>query len=138
VDVESCNTPEFIAAVRDVVHQNGGKLILSHHNFKTTCDEQFLVDKLIQAETLGADIPKLAMMPNSFDDVLTLMRATYRAKTGLVRHPVITMSMGELGQITRVICGQFGSDMTFVVGQAGSAPGQIPIDAMRQLWALLG
>ena len=64
-------------------------------------------------------------MPKNFNDVLTLMRATYRARTEAVDLPLITMSMGEIGTISRVIGDLYGSDTSFVVGKAASAPGQI-------------
>lgn len=138
VDVEAFNDKEFIDAVREAVHAAGSKLILSHHNFKATPDEQFIINKLLEEQELGADIAKLAVMPQSFDDVLTLMRATYRARTQAgVDTPMITMSMGELGKISRVITDMYGSDMSFVVGKAGSAPGQIPVDVVKNLWSML-
>lgn len=137
VDVETLNPKDWIKAVGRAAHSQEAQLILSHHNFAQTPDEDFMIEKLCEAQRLGADIAKLAVMPQTFDDVLSLMRATYRARKDHVSCPMITMSMGELGKISRVIAGLYGSDMTFVVGEASSAPGQIPIDALKQLWQLL-
>ena len=50
---------------------------------------------------------------------------------------MITMSMAEVGKISRVIGNLYGSDLSFVVGQNASAPGQIPMDTARELWTLL-
>ena len=137
VDIEACNDKEFIEAVKAAVKEAGSRLILSFHNFKETPSEEFIYEKLKVERDLGADIPKLAVMPQNFNDVLTLMRATYRARTEAVDLPLITMSMGEIGKISRVIGDLYGSDMSFVVGKAASAPGQIPVAVVNELWKLL-
>ena len=137
IDIEACNEPEFIAAVKETVVANNSRLIISAHNFKSTPSEEEMIAILEHEQELGADIPKLAVMPQSFDDVLALMRATYRARTGNVIQPMITMSMAEVGKISRVIGNLYGSDLSFVVGQNASAPGQIPMNTARELWTLL-
>ncbi|WP_434309357.1 type I 3-dehydroquinate dehydratase [Hominifimenecus sp. rT4P-3] len=137
IDIEACNEKEFIDAVKAEVVAAGSKLILSFHNFKDTPSEEFIYNKLIEEKELGADIPKLAVMPKDFLDVMTLMKATYRARTEAVDLPMITMSMGEVGKISRVIGDLYGSDMSFVVGKAASAPGQIPVAIVNELWKLL-
>ena len=51
--------------------------------------------------------------------------------------PIITMSMGSLGVITRMAGEVFGSSMTFgAVGQV-SAPGQIPVEKLQAAMAIL-
>jgi 3-dehydroquinate dehydratase-1 len=45
--------------------------------------------------------------------------------------PLITVSMGTLGIISRIAGGMFGSDMTFGAVEKTSAPGQIPIAELR-------
>ncbi|MCD8010978.1 MAG: type I 3-dehydroquinate dehydratase [Lachnospiraceae bacterium] len=137
IDIEACNEKEFIAEVKALTVANNAKLILSFHNFQSTPSEDFIYSKLVEEKNLGADLPKLAVMPKDFDDVLTLMRATYRARTEAVDQPMITMSMGDVGKISRVIGDLYGSDMSFVVGQAASAPGQIPVAVVNQMWELL-
>ena len=63
-------------------------------------------------------------MPQSRKDVLTLLSATEEMDRRTTR-PLITMSMGPVGMISR-LCGEvFGSALTFgSVGKA-SAPGQV-------------
>jgi 3-dehydroquinate dehydratase-1 len=91
----------------------------------------------LQAQDMGADIAKLAVMPKNYTDVLTLLGATLRARTGAVKVPIVTMSMGPEGGVTRLAGGLFGSDITFAIGKEASAPGQIPIGALRQAMAVL-
>ena len=137
IDVELCNESDFIEAVKTACQKSGAKLILSYHNFEATPDENALHDKLVQAQDLGADIAKQAVMPQDYADVLTLLSATLKARTGAVKVPIITMSMGAEGGVTRVAGGLFGSDLTFAIGEESSAPGQIPIGELRQAMAVL-
>jgi 3-dehydroquinate dehydratase-1 len=137
VDIELCNAPSFIDTVKKVARENGTKLILSYHNFTETPDENAIHDKLLQAQAMGADIAKLAVMPQNYADVLTLLGATLKARTGTVKVPIVTMSMGPEGGVTRLAGGLFGSDITFAIGKEASAPGQIPIGKLRQAMAVL-
>ncbi|SDP44610.1 type I 3-dehydroquinate dehydratase [Desulforhopalus singaporensis] len=131
VDIELCNDRDFIASVRSKAREFGVKLILSYHNFDETPGENFIVEKLEAQCRSGADIAKLAVMPKSYSDVLTLLNATNRARNTTVDVPIITMSMGFMGQITRLAGGLFGSDVTFAIGKDASAPGQIAIERLR-------
>jgi 3-dehydroquinate dehydratase-1 len=47
------------------------------------------------------------------------------------------MAMGGLGAVSRLCGGVFGSALTFAVGAAASAPGQVPIDEVRATLAVL-
>lgn len=132
VDIEMCNSDQFIARIKQAAEHSGTRLILSHHNFKATPEEEFLVNQLVKAEALGGDIAKIAVMPNSYSDVLTLLQASLRARSGLVAIPQVTISMGDAGVISRVAGGLFGSDITFAIGRESSAPGQVSIQALRR------
>ena len=116
---------------------SGIKLIFSFHNFEYTPDKDAIINKLAEAQELGADIAKLAVMPRNNEDVLTLLDATLKARTGPVEVPIVTMSMGKTGSITRLAGGLFGSDITFAAGKESSAPGQMPIDDLRQAMSLV-
>lgn len=137
VDIELCNEPGFIDSVNEVARTCGTRLILSYHNFVETPEENVLLGKLAEAAAHGADIAKVAVMPNNYGDVLTLLRATYRARSGIVKIPLVTMAMGGEGEVTRIAGGLFGSDITFAIGEESSAPGQIPIADLRQAMAVL-
>jgi len=137
VDVEMSNEPAFIEKVKNIAQTCNTKLILSYHNFDKTPDETAIYDKLVMAQDMGADIAKLAVMPKDYADVLTLLGATLKARTGAVKVPIVTMSMGPEGGVTRVAGGLFGSDLTFAIGKESSAPGQIPIGELRQAMAVL-
>ena len=137
VDVELCNGQEFVHAIKEQALANNVKLILSHHNFKETPSEQFICAKLVEAQTAGADIAKLAAMPKNYGDVLTLLVATNRARNGIIQGPMVTMSMGLEGAVSRLAGGLFGSDITFAIGLQASAPGQIPIKELTNAMDVL-
>lgn len=131
VDIELISGEANIRDIKDSAQKNGVTLILSYHNFKETPSVDFLLDKIRQQVLSGADIAKIAVMPKNEEDVLNLLIATLRARMEMPAPPIITMSMGGLGVITRVAGWLFGSDLTFAVGDKASAPGQIPISELR-------
>ena len=51
--------------------------------------------------------------------------------------PVITMSMGKTGVLSRLYGEVTGSAVTFAAGIRASAPGQIPVKRMRDTLMLL-
>ena len=59
-----------------------------------------------------ADICKIAVMPQDATDVLTLLSATNEMYTHYASVPIVTMSMGQLGMISRVTGQLFGSALT--------------------------
>ena len=137
VDVEMGNKPTFIAAVRRTAREFKTRLILSYHNFAATPDEAFIQSKLARAQEMGADIAKVAVWPKNYADVLVLLRASLKARMQIVRGPIVAISMGAEGAVTRLIGGLFGSDITFAAGKKASAPGQIPIEKLRQAMSVL-
>jgi 3-dehydroquinate dehydratase I len=137
VDVELCNGKEFIDQVRAWTQAKGCGLLLSHHDFRATPDAEQLLATFVAAQAAGADIAKLAVMPQSSSDVLSLLTACDRARQGAVDIPLIAISMGEMGVISRVAGALFGSDITFAAGSEVSAPGQLPIEEMRRAMAVI-
>ena len=94
VDVELCNDPQMITDLKKVCAETETKLILSYHSFTETPAEEAIIEKLKAAADAGADVAKAAFMPQNYGDVLTLLKATYRARTESLEIPIITMSMG--------------------------------------------
>ena len=126
VDFEMYNDPDHLRRVRESTKAHKVRLILSYHNFSYTPGIDFLVEQFLEAERRGADVAMVSVMPRDRADVLTLLAATERAdaKTHI---PLISMSMGPLGAVSRMIGGLFGSGLTYGVGESASAPGQIPL-----------
>ena len=136
LDFEMGNDPEHLRRVRQSTRERGTRLILSYHNFGYTPGREFLEQRFLEAERLGADVAKVAVMPRDRMDVLTLLAATAQAEAK-ARIPLISMSMGPLGSVTRMIGGVFGSSLSFAVGEGSSAPGQMPIADLHAVYAVI-
>ena len=128
---------EFFTAGADLpgliadAHTAGAAVVCSSHDFQKTPPKAELVDRMVRMQQAGADLPKLAVMPRSRTDVLTLLAATAEMADCHPDTPVITMSMGALGAVSRLAGEAFGSAMTFANPGTASAPGQIPLDVVN-------
>lgn len=136
VDFEMGNEPAHVREVRALSRAAGVALILSFHDFQRTPAVEILNQRFAQAEQLGADVAKVAVMPQGMQDVLTLLTATLQS-SGKLGIPVVSMAMAGFGSVTRLCGWTFGSAMTFAVGQNSSAPGQLPIEDLAAGLAIL-
>ena len=115
----------------DALHARGAVLVLSSHDFEKTPPRDVLVERYRQMEALGGDLPKIAVMPQNQRDVMVLLSAMTEASAAC--GPLIGISMGELGKLTRVRGGAFGSVMTFASKGKASAPGQIDAETLASM-----
>ena len=137
VDVEIFVGDELAREIIEDAHSKGVKVVASNHDFDRTPDKDELVRRLVKMQEMGADIPKIAVMPTDRKDVLTLLAATEEMAGRIAEGPIITMSMAGTGLISR-LCGEvFGSACTFgAVGNA-SAPGQMEATGLRTVLELI-
>jgi 3-dehydroquinate dehydratase I len=136
IDFEIGAPRAHLERVRAAARSSGTQLILSYHNFSETPAAEMLYAKFAEARQLGCDVAKVAVMPRDVADVLTLLSATLQAHRTL-EIPLISMAMGAFGVLTRVAGWMFGSSVTFAVGQASSAPGQVPIEDLSRMLDIL-
>lgn len=137
VDVEAFTGDEIVKSVIEAAHAAGVKVVASNHDFFKTPDQAEIVRRLRKMQELGADIPKIAVMPQSKKDVLTLLAATEEMATEYADRPIITMSMSGTGVISR-LCGEvFGSALTFGAAKKASAPGQMGVNDLSTVLTLL-
>jgi len=132
IDFEVSNDRDHIKALRKISKENNKKLILSYHNFDHTPVNPEILKRVFEAEFYEADIAKVAVMPENKEDVLRLLEVTQEADE-VLDIPVVTMSMGRIGSMSRMMGWAYGSIITFGVGVQSSAPGQVPIDRLRQM-----
>lgn len=136
VDIEALKEP---ARTEDVIRRLkacGCRVLASSHDFHHTPSEQEMVERLRQMEQAGADICKLAVMPECEQQVLALLSATLKVKEEL-EAPVVTMSMGALGMVSRLSGELFGSAITFGSAGRASAPGQLPVSRLKMILQML-
>ena len=130
VDVELFTGDEIVKDIVETAHNNGVKVVMSNHDFFKTPAKEEIISRLCKMQDLGADLPKIAVMPNNSEDVVTLLAATEEMHTKYAKQPIITMSMGALGLVSRLSGETFGSALTFGAAKAASAPGQISVDKL--------
>ena len=131
IDVELFRYEGKITELVDAIHDRGGFVIMSNHDFHATPERTEIVSRLRKMQDVGGDLLKIAVMPQSTDDVIVLMDATNEMATNYAQKPLVTMSMGGLGVISRLTGEVFGSSMTFGSAGKSSAPGQIPVSELR-------
>ncbi|MFD0897190.1 type I 3-dehydroquinate dehydratase [Loigolactobacillus binensis] len=131
LDIELFLPAAVVKPLVAAAHAAGIAVIMSSHDFEKTPPQAEIVQRLTQMVALGADVAKIAVMPQSAVDVATLLSATAVAHQQLAV-PLITMAMGELGKVSRISGQVFGSALTFGTVGAASAPGQIELKTLRQ------
>ncbi len=132
IDVEMFTGDDLVVQVVEAAHKNHVKVIGSNHDFHKTPGKDEIVKRLRRMQELGADIPKIAVMPLTKADVLTLLEATAEMELYADR-PIITMSMADIGVVSRISGEIFGSAMTFGAATKASAPGQLQAQDLAQI-----
>lgn len=137
IDVELFRGGETVKQVKEAAAEQGVYVIASNHDFHATPSKKEIISRLREMQELGADILKIAVMPQNRKDVLTLLEATEEMSSEYAKCPLITMSMSGKGAVSR-ICGEvFGSAVTFGSAGHASAPGQMDADRLRETLLLL-
>ena len=105
------------------------KRIISYHNFRETPEN--LLEIHSRLAKFDPDIVKIATMAHNPHDNLRMLRMIREAKI-----PTIGLCMGEVGTPTRILCGKFGSPLTFATFHAerAMAPGQLSYKEMKDVY----
>ncbi len=131
LDVEMLRDQQVVKNTVKLAHDKKVLIVMSNHDFQKTPNEDEIVKRLLKQDELGADILKIAVMPQSKQDVFTLMNATLTVSQQS-KKPLLTMSMGKLGTISRIATANMGGSFSFgMIGEA-SAPGQIDVTQLKQ------
>lgn len=139
LDVEASTAPAVIAAIQQQARESGVKTVFSSHNFAETPPTETMVNTLTDMVRRGADIAKLAVMPHTPADTARLLEATAQAAQATGNDtPLITMSMGQQGMVSRICGAAFGSCAGFATAGVSSAPGQPAAPALRTVLDALG
>ena len=133
LDVELFMDGKITKEIIDMAHRQRMAVIASNHDFIKTPEKDEITRRLILMDEMGADILKIAVMPKSKTDVLELLMATEEMGRLYTEKPVVTMSMGPMGLISRLAGETFGSAITFGAGAKASAPGQMPAEQLEKV-----
>ncbi len=137
IDVEVFIGDKIVHNIIQCAKNAGVKVIASNHDFYGTPTKEEIIDRLLRMQNIGADIAKIAVMPQSPRDVLTLLDATCEMKEQHDVTPLVTMSMSSLGSVSRISGELFGSAITFGAGREASAPGQIEVKQLHHMLNVL-
>lgn len=136
IDVEVMPQQESAARIIKSAHEKGIPVIASNHHFEGTPSNEQIDCIFSCMEKTEADILKMAVMPENSRDVIRMMERTLSWYEKSER-PLITMSMGVLGGVSRM-CGEMtGSCMTFASVTEASAPGQIDMTSLKHILQIL-
>ncbi|MGN0394610.1 MAG: type I 3-dehydroquinate dehydratase [Coprococcus sp.] len=131
VDVEYFSGADIVERVIDEAHSKGVYVVVSNHDFKTTIPMEQIVDRYRKIIDAGADIAKIAMMPENGSQVVDMMQAAKELQESGNETPLIVISMGQLGVETRTTGEMYGNCVSFATAGIPSAPGQIDVEALR-------
>ncbi len=114
------------------------QLILSSHNFETTPTRDELLRIMTGMREKGAHIGKIVTTALSYLDVLRVLRLQEDAV--LIDFPLIAFCMGKPGIISRLSTIELGGYMTYCSAdeKTGTAPGQISVAALREIYNRAG
>ena len=132
-DVELALGTNMAIELRTLIHDAGKYMLMSSHNFDRTPEVDSLMQKFRSMDSLEADIMKVAVMPEDYQDLLNLLSFTVQAKHEYAQKPIVTMSMSSIGLTSRLVGEQFGSAITFASVGKASAPGQIDYQELNQM-----
>ena len=137
IDVELFTGDDEVEKIINRAHENGVKVIISNHDFEKTPSKEEIIKRIEKMIDLGADIPKIALMPKCREDVLTLLSTTSYIDEKYSDIPIITMSMGSIGMVSRIAGELFGSSLTFGAAEKSSAPGQIQANELSTILQII-
>jgi len=136
IDIEMRIGAQAVDRLVAQAHQHHVAVIISNHDFNATPDNAVMLQRLEWQQAHGADILKIAVMPQTPQDVSRLTEITWQMRQRSDR-PLITMAMGGLGAVTRMSGEVFGSNLTFGTLGEASAPGQLEVQALDQALSTL-
>ena len=115
------------------IREQGVHVIASHHDFEMTPPSEVMNMLLEKMAAGGGDLVKLAVMPKDCRDVIRLLEVTDGFRRNHKGVPVITMSMGAVGSVSRISGEYFGSCVTFGAHKVASAPGQFAMETLANI-----
>ena len=137
VDIELSTNEDERDRTVESAKNNGKTVIISSHDFSKTPSFKEMKATLEDAFIAGADIAKLAVMPQSLKDVIDMLRVTL--DVGWAGKAICTIAMGDLGKHTRAIAPFYGSVLTYgsVENTILTPLGQLPVDKLKKILELL-
>jgi len=98
---------------------------------------QWVTFTMLSTDKSGPFVFKMIFKANTFEDnMISIKLCKYFSKIGEDRN-IICFCMGEMGKFSRIACFRFGSYLTFGSMKEETAPGQLHINKLRELYGLI-
>ena len=126
------------SSLRELIkNKNATRMVLSFHDFQRTPSGGELRKLLGRMNRQGADVAKIVTFARSWDDNLKVLALIpYARKKG---QAIVTFCMGEKGKMSRIFSPLMGAAWTYasLSRKQASAPGQLTVQEMREIWERL-
>jgi 3-dehydroquinate dehydratase-1 len=132
IDIELA-TPGLAAAVKKI--KGKAECLISYHNMEKTPPLKELKEIIKKQMAAGADICKVVTTACALTDNVTILQ--------LIKEfpgtKVVAFAMGEVGQVSRVLCPLAGGYFTYaaIAGGKESAAGQITVADLRKIYEMV-
>ena len=137
IDLQMMIDRPCLARLTALAHKHRIGVIMSNHNFHETPPTAVLVARLRAQQEMGADILKIAAMPQNAGDTLRLMAATWEMFSQYAHRPLLSMSMGAMGVVSRLAGELTGSSLSYGSIGASSAPGQLKAEDLHRALSII-
>lgn len=124
IDIEYMTAGKLLPEMVECAGAHQKTVLLSQHDFKGTPEVEEMQKLLYRMHSAGGEILKLAYAPEDAGDVIKMLKIVEMAKEA-IGNKIIGISMGEIGKVTRLTGGAFGSCLTYGYLTKNTAPGQV-------------
>lgn len=127
---------EGVEELAEKVKSLGAGVIISFHDFETTPEKERLEEILRDELSAGADICKIVGTSNTPGDNL----AYFNLLLDNADVEIVSFGMGIAGVLSRVLSPLVGGAFTYASAEMGSesAPGQLTISELREIYRMMG
>ncbi len=146
IDIEMNTDYSFLNEIIKLASQKGVNIIFSNHNLERTLTYEEAItlihkfnDTVIQKfaqdpERYQNYIYKVIFTAHTFEDNIIPLRLCKQFSNSSQK--LISFCMGPMGIFSRIMCVSLGSFLTYASLEEKTAPGQITIDKMREIYDL--
>jgi len=134
VDIELHTEEKSRNEIIEYAHDQHVGVICSYHDFKESPTAEKMVENYKEICETDADLAKMVYTPHTEQDLIEILKATQTLRNE--KTPYALFGMGEMGQITRLLCHVIGSCLTYCAVKPDPNNGlfQISLKATKSLF----
>ena len=130
IELSTKNLAEIVPLIK-----KKAKCLLSSHELNSTPSLDEMKEIVHRQLKAGADVCKVVTTAHRFEDNLTVLQLI----TEFPMLKIVSLAMGPLGYVSRILCPLVGGYFTYASIEAGkeSASGQITVRDLRKLYEMV-